>query len=288
MSNETLKKNIAVNSTIPAATKPTILQMLDQYKGQIAAALPKHLTADRMARIVTTEVRKTPDLLKCDPISLFGAIIQCSQLGLEPGNSLGHAYLIPFYNNKTKQKEAQLMIGYRGMIDLSRRSGQVLSINAYEIYASDEFDVVFGTDPSIMHKRDIKTGGIGEIVGVYAVAKLKDGGCQFEVMTKAQVDEIMAKSLDKIDAAYRKYSPWVNHYNEMAKKTAIRKLFKYLPVSIEIQQAVVLDEQAEAGISQSTLLFPDAIDIGEAPEVQDVNSNSIDPGIVDKAKEMFS
>jgi recombination protein RecT len=197
--------------------------------------------------------------------------------------------LIPFYNNKTKQKEAQLMIGYRGMLDLARRSGQVLSVNVYEIYSTDEVEVTFGTNPNITHKRDIKTGGTGEIIGVYAVAKLKDGGCQFEVMTKAQVDEIMNKSLEKIDRDFRKYSPWINHYNEMAKKTAIRRLFKYLPVSIEIQRSILLDEQAEAGIPQSnkSLSFPDAIDIGDSPETQ-ITSEDIDPNIVDKAKEMFS
>lgn len=271
MSNENLKSTLAAkqSTNTPAQQKPsTIFNMLEQYKSQIALALPKHLTADRMARIVTTEIRKNPALLKCNQISLFGAVIQCSQLGLEPGNNLGHAYLLPF------KTDVQLIIGYRGMIDLARRSGQILSINVYEVFDTDEFDVAFGLEPNIIHKRDIKTGGSGNLIAVYAVAKLKDGGTQFEVMTTKQVDKIREQS----QAAKSNYSPWKTHYNEMAKKTVIRRLFKYLPVSIEIQQAVTLDESADAGIGQGNkaMLFPDAIDVENTPDeiVDGVNQST--------------
>lgn len=215
MSNQKLQTALTETKSTTAVDKPnTIFQYLQSYKDQIAVALPKHMTADRMARIVTTEVRKVPDLLKCNPISLFGAVIQCSQLGLEPGNALGHAYLLPFYNSKTKQSDVQLIIGYRGMLDLARRSNQISSISVYEVYDTDEFEVSFGLNPDIKHKRDIKTGGTGNLIAVYAVATLKDGGKQFEVMTKAQIDDIKKSS----KAANSQYSPWTTHYNEMAKK----------------------------------------------------------------------
>ena len=269
MSTENLKQSLATKSTATStSTKQpsTIFQYLEQHKNQIALALPKHLSADRMARIVTTEVRKVPALLKCNPISLFGAVIQCSQLGLEPGNNLGHAYLLPFKN------DVQLIIGYRGMIDLARRSGQVLSINVYEVFDTDEFEVTYGLEPNIIHKRDIKTGGTGNLIAVYAVAKLKDGGCQFEVMTKAQVEDVKKTS----QSANSSHSPWKNFYNEMAKKTVIRRLFKYLPVSIEIQQAVTLDENADAGISQAnkSILYPDAIDVDDTNIVDGVDQST--------------
>lgn len=255
--NTTTLANLQQNNIQASTKKPsTIFNYLDKYKNQIALALPKHMSADRMSRIVSTEVRRTPKLLECDVISLFGAVIQCSQIGLEPGGNLGHAYLLPFYNKKKQQNEVQLIIGYRGMLDLARRSGQVLSINVYEVFNTDEFEIEFGLNPNIIHKRNIKTGGTGDFIAVYAVAKLKDGGTQFEVMTKAQIDEIRTMS----KAGYGENAIWTNFYNEMAKKSSIRRLFKYLPVSIEMQQAVGLDEIGEVGISQNLATIID-IDI---------------------------
>jgi len=255
MSTETLKQQLTQTSQ---AKQSTIFDYLKDQKEAIQKALPKHMNADRMVRLVTTEIRKVPDLLKCNPISLFSAIVQSSQLGLEP-SGLGHAYLLPYYNSRTKGYDVQLIIGYRGMLDLARRSGQVISINAYEVYESDTFDVAFGLEPNIVHKRDLKNGGTGELIAVYAVAKLKDGGTQFEVMSKRQIDDICNEALGKIknDVA-KQYSPWSKHYIEMAKKTVIRRLFKYLPVSIEMQKAVIIDEYAEAGIKQD---YSEAIDV---------------------------
>ena len=105
-----------------------------KVKEQIALALPRHLTADRLARIALTEVRKTPALASCDQASFLGAIMQCAALGLEPGSALGHAYMIPFRNNKKNITEVQFIVGYRGMIDLARRSGQILSIEARTVF----------------------------------------------------------------------------------------------------------------------------------------------------------
>ena len=208
-----------------------------KMKSQFAAALPKHMTPERMARIVTTEIRKTPALVNCEQGSFLGAVIQCAQLGLEPGNSLGHAYILPY------GKQAQLIIGYKGMIDLARRSGQIISISARVVRDGDFFEYEFGLDESLAH-RPAEDGSEGEITHVYAVARLKDGGRQFEVMSKAQVIAVQNQS------KAGKSGPWVSHWEEMAKKTVIRRLFKYLPVSVEIQRAVMLDEKAEAGANQ--------------------------------------
>lgn len=208
-----------------------------KMKSQFAAALPKHMTPERMARIVTTEIRKTPALVNCEQGSFLGAVIQCAQLGLEPGNSLGHAYILPY------GKQAQLIIGYKGMIDLARRSGQIISISARVVRDGDFFEYEFGLDESLVH-RPAEDGNEGEITHVYAVARLKDGGRQFEVMSKAQVIAVQSQS------KAGKSGPWVSHWEEMAKKTVIRRLFKYLPVSVEIQRAVMLDEKAEAGANQ--------------------------------------
>ena len=226
-------------------------------KKQMALALPKHLTAERLARIATTEIRRVPSLALCSPESFLGAIMQCAQLGIEPSNGLGHAYLIPFGNGKDKQgrPNVQLIVGYRGMIDLARRSGQIISISARAVYENDEFSYEYGLHEDLKHK---PSDGIdaGALTHVYAVARLHGGGVQFEVMSRKQIELVRAHSKSK-------NGPWFDHYEEMAKKTVIRRLFKYLPVSIEIQRAVSLDERAEAGIDQQNEVF---FETGEAFE----------------------
>lgn len=215
-----------------------------KVKAQMALAMPKHMTADRMMRIALTEVRKVPALGKCNVESFMGSIMQCAQLGLEPGSALGHAYLLPFGNGKASDGKAncQLIIGYRGMIDLARRSGQIVSLTARTVHANDEFRYEFGLEETMTHKP--AEGERGPMTHVYAVAKLKGGGVQFDVMSRADVDAVKKQSKAGTNG------PWVSHYDEMAKKTVIRRLFKYLPVSIEMQTAVSLDERAEAGIDQ--------------------------------------
>jgi recombination protein RecT len=233
--------------TAQRVTKPSVQSMLTdpKMKAQLAAALPKHLTADRMARIVLTELRRVPKLLDCEPASLMGAVMQCAQIGLEPGNGLGHAYLIPF------GREVQLIIGYRGFLDLARRSGQIVSISARAVYAGDRFEYAYGLNEKLVHEPAPNRAKDAELTFVYAVASLKDGGHQFEVMSRADVEKVRAKSKSGGSG------PWKDHYEEMAKKTAIRRLFKYLPVSVELQRAVMADEYQEAGVSQDNALMLD-------------------------------
>ena len=212
-------------------------------KAQLAAALPRHMTAERMIRIATTEIRKVPELRNCDSTSFIGAIVQCSQLGLEPGSALGHAYLLRFGNGKAKngKKNVQLIIGYRGMIDLARRSGQIISLSARVVRECDEFSYELGLDEKLVHRPGENEDA--PITHVYAVAKLKDGGVQFEVMTRKQVEKVRDthSKAAKNAASKGASSIWDEHFEDMAKKTVIRKLFKYLPVSIEIQRAVSMD-----------------------------------------------
>jgi recombination protein RecT len=247
MSTDSLKAAVGLTPEAPATQQEpqSLHAFLTAYKSEIARALPKHLTADRLARVALTEVRKTPMLGKCAPRSLFGAIMQCAQLGLEPGGALGHAYLLPF-RNKTGGYDVQFIVGYRGMIDLARRSGQIVSIEAHAVYPGDHFDCEFGLDSKLVHRPDwdVERNNPQTIRFVYAVAKLQGGGVQFEVMSKAQVDSIRARSKSSGNG------PWVTDFEPMALKTVIRRMFKYLPVSIEVQRAVGLDEMAEAGVNQ--------------------------------------
>ncbi len=212
-----------------------IQEMLERNKAQLQAALPKHVTAERMIRVVVTSLRKTPALMKCQTASLISCIFQASQLGLEVDNGLGHAYLIPY------GQECTLVIGFRGMVDLARRSGQVSTIKAMAVHDGDHFEWEEGLDPKLVHRPKIDNHE-APITHVYAVCKLRDGSAQFEVMSLSQVKTIQAKS------KAGKSGPWMSHFEEMARKTVIRRLFKMMPVSVEISRAVGLDEAAEAGV----------------------------------------
>lgn len=231
--------------------KEQISYLLNQKKGELAKMLPKTLSIDRLLKVAQIAATTTPALAKCDVPSLVGAIGQCAQMGLEPNTVLGHAYLVPF-NTKRKDgngverwvNSVQVIIGYKGLIDLARRSGQIVSIAAHEVCENDQFELVYGLDEKLVHRPAM--GERGEVIGFYAVAKLKDGGHSFEFMSLHQVREIMKATQSK-----GKYGPWQDHFIEMGRKTVIRRLAKYLPLSIEFQTAVALDNQAEAGKDQN-------------------------------------
>lgn len=277
MNNTELLKQAAGKPTKPLADRTVADLMADsKIKAQMKLALPKHLTADRLARIATTEMRRVPALSKASPESFLGAIMQCAQLGLEPSSGLGHAYLIPFGNGKDSRgrNNVQLIIGYRGMIELARRSGQILSISARTVHAGDEFKYQYGLNEDLHHV-PAEDDTAGELTHVYAVARLKDGGVQFEVMSRKQIEAVRASSKAGAKSSSKEV-PWVTHFEEMAKKTVIRRLFKYLPVSVEIQTAVTLDERADAGIDQHNEFFLDGDYqiIDEPPEVEVIDSET--------------
>jgi recombination protein RecT len=244
MSNAALRTITDTDAPVARkAPKNDLVHLLNspQVLAQIRAALPRHMTAERMARVALTELRKTPKLAKCDPRTFIGAVIQLSQLGLEPGGLLGHAYLLPFENNKLKTTDVQVIIGYRGMIDLARRSGQIKSLSAVAVREGDTFHVELGLVPSLRHVPKFEHGR--PLTFVYAVANLQDGGQQFDVMSHDEIEAVRRQSRASTTG------PWVTHFEEMAKKTVIRRLFKMLPVSIEIQRAVSVDERSELGLS---------------------------------------
>ena len=228
----TEKKEIMIGN------QKTVMELLEKMKGEISRCLPKHLTPDRMTRIALTELRKNPKLQECDPMSFIASIMQACQLGLEPG-ILGSCYLVPFFNKNTGRYECTLIPGYRGFLELARRSGQISSLVGRSVYSNDFFSYEFGLEEKLIHRPAMENRG--QLISVYAVALLKDGGHQFDVISKADVDLVRNQSQSKNNG------PWVTHYEEMAKKTVLRKLFKWLPCSIEMQKAVSLDELADVG-----------------------------------------
>lgn len=218
----------------------TLQTLLSANKSQIEAALPKHLTSDRLLRIALTEARKNPVLLECTQASFLGAIIQTAQLGLEPGSALGQSWLVPFRNNKLNIMEVQFIVGYRGMIDLAYRSPLVSHAIARAVYEGDHFFYQYGTDEKIEHRPDKEASG-KRLTHVYAIVFLKSGGKVFDVMEIKEVEAVRARS-KSADSG-----PWETDYEAMSKKTVVRRLFKFTPVSVELSTAITMDEAAERG-----------------------------------------
>lgn len=250
------------NSKAVAKASPAkeLQNLLEKYKDQIAMALPRHMTPERMIRVAMTAFTTTPALWECSVNTIAACIVQSSILGLEPNSVLGEAYLIPF-NRKVKErgkpdrwvKDCQLIVGYQGLLKLVRQSGELLTINAQPVRERDDFDFENGLDPYLRHKYG---GGSAEergpVVSYWAGAVLKGGGRQFVVMTVPEVID----HRNKYSKGWEKQgesSTWGKEFDQMAMKTCIRKLAKLLPKSIErdsVSSAINLDERAEVGATQ--------------------------------------
>lgn len=222
-----------------------VRSLLEKMKGQMELALPRHLNADRLARVALSTIQQNPKLLECDRSSLLSAIMSCAQLGLEPDGLLGQAYLVPFKVGGNYR--VQFIPGYRGLIDLARRSGDVSSISAMPVYESDDFTIDYSQEPPFTHKPKLK-GDRGAIVGFWALARFKDGGTHFEFMTVDEVTGIRDRSQGYMafKKGFTKSSPWETDFSEMGKKTVVRRLCKYLPMSVA-RLAAGIEDQTNAG-----------------------------------------
>ncbi len=207
----------------------TIKALLEQNASELQKVLPKHLTLERLLKVALYCIDKTPKLQECSPQSLVACIKQCAELGLEPGGALGLAYLVPYGTVCT------LIIGYRGLIELARRSGKLAQIEAHVIHANDEFKVEFGLEPVLRHIPKLD-GVEGAPKAVYCVARMADGSKHVEVMTWDAVMKIKGRSKSGGSG------PWVTDEEEMARKTVVRRAAKYLPLSPELADAFMADD----------------------------------------------
>ncbi|KMT21574.1 recombinase RecT [Clostridium cylindrosporum] len=254
-------------------------QLSTQFKA-IQSLVPKHVTPERLCRIGLNAVSRNPQLMNCTPETIIGSIVNCASLGLEP-NLLGHAYIVPFKNNKTGRMEAQFQIGYKGALDLVRRTGAVSTISAHEVYEGDKFEYAYGLDERLVH---IPCGEDSEdkITHFYACYKLKDGGNGFVVMSKQQMD----KHRDKFTKSKFKgqiTGPWKDHYVSMGLKTVILKLIKYMPISIEQHENQTILEGFQRDNTTMTIKTPkDSIGFGDSfiePEFVVSDSEEVDDEI---------
>lgn len=237
----------------------TLKDMLREFAPEMARALPKHVSPERMNRIATTALNNNRDLAACTPTSFIGCVLSAAQLGLEVNTPLGQAYLIP--RNNKGVKECTLQIGYQGMMDLARRSGEVASIYAEAVYQGDEFEYELGLDRKLRHRpsedidRESRT-----MTHVYAVAKLKSGEALFVVLTRAMVEKYKKRGAGG--------PAWGTDFEAMAKKTAIRRLFTWIPKSAEVASAIALDEAPELGRPQVVAFTPEVTGALEAHGIE--------------------
>ena len=247
----------------------SIKDYINAQKSAIAAALPSVITPERFTRIALSAVSANPKLGECTPKSFLAALMTAAQLGVEPNTPLGQAYLIPFQNRKTGQLECQFQLGYKGLIDLAYRSEAVATIQAHEVYENDTFEFEYGLEPKLIHKPALKNRG--EVICYYAMFKTKDGGNGFEIMSAEDV-RLHAKKYSQ--ALNKSSSPWTTNFDEMAKKTVLKKVLKYAPLKSDFVRAAAADGTIKEEIA------PDMSEV----EAIEVEYESLEPEAQDAAE----
>ena len=236
-------------SPVTAVTQQKKPQTLQDYvqrmSGQIKMALPANLTPDRFQRIVLSAISSNTKLQECSPQSFLGAMMTAAQLGVEPDTPLGQGYLIP--RNSKNGMECTFQLGYKGLIDLAYRSGNIANIGAFTVHQNDEFHVQFGLNPDITHVPAMTDRG--DPIAFYAYYKTKDGGYGFDVMSVEDVRKHARQFSESVKRGWT--SPWDSNFEEMAKKTVLKKVLKYAPLSTEVASKIGMDETVHDTISSN-------------------------------------
>lgn len=251
------------NAVIVYQDADAVRKDITALRSQVEDILPSRIDPDRFLRVVAKTVIENPKLMACTRLSLLSSIHTAAQLGLEPTGLLGSAYLVPYRRRAEVDgkwqsiMEAQLIPGYRGLIDLARRSGEIDAIEARVVRLRDHFDYRLGTDPLVDHRPfvpnpadDLGDRDPGPFVAAYMVATLKGGYKQAEVMSYDEVEAVRKRSKAADDG------PWVTDWSEMARKTVVRRGAKYLPLTTDFRTALELDELAERGAESPTMSTP--------------------------------
>ena len=265
MANEGLIKKRAAE-TAAAKVQDQQYTMQDYIRrmgGEIAKALPSVITPERFTRITLSALSSDPKLASTTPKSFLAAMMTAAQLGVEPNTPLGQAYLLPYYNKGVL--ECQFQLGYKGLLDLAYRSGEISVIQAHAVYEKDEFDFELGLEAKLRHKPAMKDRG--EPIAFYAVFKTKDGGYGFEVMS---VDDVRAHAKKYSKSFASNFSPWSTNFEEMGKKTVLKRVLKYAPLKSDFARQIASDETIKHDLA------PDMTDVHSDPIIIDA-----EPVIVD-------
>ena len=248
--------------------KKNMQTYIKSMEGEIKKALPSVLTPERFTRMVLSAISTNPKLGSCTPQSFLGAMMSAAQLGLEPNTPLGQAYILPYQNKGVL--EAQFQLGYKGLIDLAYRSGEVEVVQAHIVYENDDFECEFGLEPKLTHiPADSERG---KPIKVYAMFKTKSGGYGFEVMS---MDDVRNHAQKYSKAYSSSFSPWATNFEEMAKKTVLKKCLKYAPLKSDFVKGIVQDETIKNEVSEDMYDVPNVIVYdGDIKESLDVDTET--------------
>lgn len=236
----------------------TIRDMLhgDKMQAALRKALGEKIPVDYYIITALSALNEQPKLYDCTSSSLAAALIAAAQLGLIPDRTTGQAYLVPFGT------QAQLIPGYRGLLDLARDHPDVSRVTAHVVASTDVFEFSHGTDDRIVHRYNLSDErNRDELIGAYAVMWLKSGDYYFDIMSRKEIDRI--RSISRAG----KSGPWKDHFPEMAKKTVIKRFLKTAHRNVRLDRAIALDNKYEAGEPQNLRIDDggDFIDIPAEP-----------------------
>lgn len=249
----------AANTAMQRKTPQSIQDYIKVMAPEIKKALPSIMTPERFTRITLSALSTNPQLGSCSPKSFLAAMMTAAQLGLEPNTPLGQAYLIPYKNHGAL--ECQFQLGYKGMIDLAYRSGEVTIIQAHTVYSNDEFTYELGMEPKLSHIP--AKSNRGDPVYFYAMFKIRSGGYGFEVMS---VEGVRAHA-KRYSKAYNN-GPWQTNFEEMAKKTVLKRVLKYAPLKSDFVRGLAQDGIVKNEIDKDMYSVP-AVDLEDYEAVED-------------------
>ena len=243
-----------VNNSVATTSgeKKTMQAYIKSMEGEIKKALPSVITPERFTRMVLSAISTNQSLGSCTPSSFLGAMMSAAQLGLEPNTPLGQAYILPYKNKGVL--EAQFQLGYKGLIDLAYRSGEVELVQAHIVYENDKFECEYGLEPKLTHvPADSERGNA---IKVYAMFKTKSGGYGFEVMS---MDDVRNHAQKYSKSYGSNYSPWATNFEEMAKKTVLKRCLKYAPLKSDFVKGIVQDGSIKNEVSEDMYEVPNVI-----------------------------
>lgn len=229
----------------------TLRHQIQEMESQFALAMPKGLEAAQLVRDALTCLKQTPKLAECSPQSVLGSLMTCAQLGLRPG-VLGHAWVLPYWNSKSRTNVAQLIVGCKGYVELAYRNPQVSSVIARTVYEGDTFDVEYGLEDKLIHKPAMK-GERSTPIAHYAIFKTASGGRAFWVMTEDEMQVHKRRHAPK-NKAGNIVGPWNSDYEAMARKTCLLRLSAWMPKSTEMAYAIEVDNGVRTNVDPSASL----------------------------------
>lgn len=247
--------------------KPELISAVKPAEKRLAELLPADI-AKREISFALQLIAASPQLQQCTPLSLQSAVINVANIGLTLNPAAKEAYLVPRWNSKANASEATFQPSYIGLVKLLTDAGAVKSINCQAVYENDrlEMDMASG---NVVHNPALVKSKRGDFIGCYAIATLPDGRKQIEWMDVEEINEVRASSESWKNEKTRDFSPWERHYTEMARKTVVRRAYKYLPRTRQMERiddAIQADDRQYKATFNQVMYIDDLLRTANLPE----------------------